>query len=113
MTPLTTVSARYMPSQPRLWRAEEKVSEPLVELVQHKAASECRFDRLAGRGVDTVDEQCTFEQNRTDSLGSLAILFGEVQDDVGADIEALHFASFHYDSCCDYSYLYRFEAWVR
>ena len=30
--------------------------EPLVELVQHKGASECRFDRLAGVGIDTEDE---------------------------------------------------------
>ncbi len=38
---------------------------------------------------------------------------GFVQDDVGSEVLALRFASFHYDSCCDYSYLYRIEAWVR
>jgi hypothetical protein len=37
--------------------------EPLVEIFQHKAGSECRFDRLAGVGVDTTDEFCAFEQD--------------------------------------------------
>jgi hypothetical protein len=37
--------------------------EPLVEMFQLKAGSECRFDRLAGLGVGTTDELCTFEQN--------------------------------------------------
>ncbi len=36
--------------------------EPLVEIHQVKGNSECRFDRLAGLGVDTEDELCTFEQ---------------------------------------------------
>ncbi|HSP97253.1 MAG TPA: DUF3604 domain-containing protein, partial [Candidatus Dormibacteraeota bacterium] len=36
--------------------------EPLVEIYQSKGGSECRFDRLAGRGVGTEDELCTFEQ---------------------------------------------------
>jgi hypothetical protein len=36
--------------------------EPLVELHQQKGNSECRFDRLAGRGVGTEDELCSFEQ---------------------------------------------------
>ncbi len=36
--------------------------EPLVEIHQNKGNSECRFDRLAGRGVETNDELCTFEQ---------------------------------------------------
>ena len=36
--------------------------EPLVEIFQAKGGSECRFDRLAGRGVGTTDELCTFEQ---------------------------------------------------
>jgi hypothetical protein len=57
--------------------------EPLVEMIQHKAASECRFDRLAGRGVDTADELCTFEQNKTDNLNSLAVFQGEVQTERG------------------------------
>jgi hypothetical protein len=37
--------------------------EPLVEIFQHKAGSECRFDRLAGAGTDTTDELCAFEQD--------------------------------------------------
>lgn len=53
--------------------------EPLVELVQHKAASECRFDRLAGRGLDTEDELCDFEQVVADNLAMLGTLHGEVQ----------------------------------
>jgi hypothetical protein len=36
--------------------------EPLAEIFQSKGGSECRFDRLAGRGVGTTDELCTFEQ---------------------------------------------------
>ncbi len=36
--------------------------EPLAEIFQQKGGSECRFDRLAGVGVDTADELCTFEQ---------------------------------------------------
>jgi hypothetical protein len=36
--------------------------EPLVELHQQKGNSECRFDRLAGRGVGTEDELCAYEQ---------------------------------------------------
>ncbi len=38
--------------------------EPLVELHQLKGNSECRYDRLAGRGVGTTDELCAFEQLR-------------------------------------------------
>ena len=36
--------------------------EPLAEIFQIKGGSECRYDRLAGRGVGTADELCTFEQ---------------------------------------------------
>lgn len=36
--------------------------EPLAEIFQIKGGSECRFDRLAGRGVGTEDELCAFEQ---------------------------------------------------
>ena len=36
--------------------------EPLVEIFQVKGGSECRFDRIANAGLDTVDELCTFEQ---------------------------------------------------
>jgi hypothetical protein len=37
--------------------------EPLVEIHQIKGNSECRYDRLAGAGVGTNDELCTFEQD--------------------------------------------------
>ncbi len=59
--------------------ADRTYFEPLVELVQHKAASECRFDRLAGRGVATEDELCDFEQVVADNLSMLGTVFGEVQ----------------------------------
>jgi hypothetical protein len=36
--------------------------EPLVELFQLKGNSECRFDLIAGEGVGTSDELCSFEQ---------------------------------------------------
>ena len=38
--------------------------EPLVEIHQIKGNSECRFDLLAGEGVGTADELCSFEQLR-------------------------------------------------
>ena len=53
--------------------------EPLVELVQHKGAGECRFDRLLGRGVATEDELCDFEQIRSDNLAMLGSVFGELR----------------------------------
>jgi Protein of unknown function (DUF3604) len=60
--------------------------EPLVELVQHKAASECRFDRLLDRGVATEDELCDFEQVQTDNLSMLGTVFGEVRTDDAAPV---------------------------
>ncbi len=57
--------------------------EPLVELIQHKASSECRFDRLLGRGVATEDELCTFEQAPSDNLAMLGTVYGEMQTEVG------------------------------
>ncbi|MDJ0787086.1 MAG: DUF3604 domain-containing protein, partial [Myxococcota bacterium] len=36
--------------------------EPVFEVMQQKGASECRFDRQAGAGVNTADELCSFEQ---------------------------------------------------
>jgi len=51
--------------------------EPVVELIQHKAASECRFDRLAGKGVGTTDELCDFEQVEADNLSMLGSVHGE------------------------------------
>lgn len=55
--------------------------EPLVELVQHKGASECRFDRLLGRGVATEDELCDFEQIESDNLSMLGTVFGKIRID--------------------------------
>jgi Protein of unknown function (DUF3604) len=42
--------------------ANRQIWEPLVEITQHKGASECRFDTRFGAGVGTSDEQCAFEQ---------------------------------------------------
>ena len=73
-------------------QAEERLFfEPLVELIQHKAASECRFDRLLGRGVATEDELCTFEQAQSDNLAMLGTVYGEMQTEVG---EAVSIADF-------------------
>jgi hypothetical protein len=49
--------------------------EPLVEIFQIKAGSECRFDRLAGIGTDTEDELCSFEQrlNADETPGSMPL----------------------------------------
>jgi len=49
--------------------ARRRRLEPLVEIFQHKAGSECRFDRLAGTGADTADELCAFEQDPRDRQG--------------------------------------------
>ena len=38
---------------------------------------------------------------------------GETQDSAGANIDTLRFSSLMHDNCCDYSYLYMFEFWVR
>ena len=53
--------------------------EPVVELVQHKGASECRYDRLRGLGLDTTDEACDFEQIAADNLNMLGSVHGEVR----------------------------------
>ena len=58
--------------------------EPLVELVQHKGASECRFDRLAGAGLGTEDELCTFEQVPGDNLAMLGTVNGVVRTELAA-----------------------------
>ncbi len=59
--------------------ADRLFFEPVVELLQHKAASECRFDRLEGRGVLTEDELCDFEQTPADNLSMLGSVHGEIQ----------------------------------
>jgi hypothetical protein len=66
--------------------------EPLVELVQHKGASECRFDRLAGRGVGTEDELCGFEQVVADNLTMLGSVHGEVRAASAAPVPIDEFA---------------------
>jgi len=40
---------------------ERQLFEPLVEVIQHKGASECRFDPFFGAGTATTDEECSFE----------------------------------------------------
>jgi hypothetical protein len=59
--------------------ADSRFFEPVVELVQHKGASECRFDRLAGAGVGTSDEACDFEQVVADNLSMLGAVEGKVR----------------------------------
>lgn len=66
--------------------------EPVIELTQHKASSECRFDRLRGIGVDTEDELCDFEQAVADNLGMLGTLHGEVATDRAAPVDIEDFA---------------------
>jgi len=66
--------------------------EPLVELVQHKAASECRFDRLLGRGVATEDELCDFEQVPADNLSMLGTVYGEMRAETGKMVAIDDFA---------------------
>ena len=53
--------------------------EPVVELVQHKGASECRYDRLRSLGVDTTDELCDFEQIPADNLNMMGTVHGKVR----------------------------------
>jgi len=60
---------------------DRRFFEPVVEIVQHKGASECRFDRLEGRGVGTTDELCDFEQVRADNLTMLGSVHGEIMTD--------------------------------
>jgi len=57
--------------------------EPVVEITQHKGSSECRFDRLAGRGLGTTDELCTFEQYESDNLQAMGVLYGELRSEGG------------------------------
>ncbi|KEQ17326.1 hypothetical protein GZ78_16070 [Endozoicomonas numazuensis] len=66
--------------------------EPLVELVQHKAASECRYDRLAGRGVQTQDELCDFEQTVADNLSMLGTVYGKVMAEGAKPVPVDEFA---------------------
>jgi hypothetical protein len=72
--------------------AERLFFEPLVELTQHKASSECRFDRLAGRGLFTEDELCDFEQVVADNLTMLGSVHGEVRTETAAPVPIDEFA---------------------
>jgi len=66
--------------------------EPVVELVQHKGASECRYDRLRGLGLDTVDESCDFEQIPADNLNMLGSVHGEVRTERARAVPIEQFA---------------------
>ena len=72
--------------------ADRVFFEPLVELVQHKGASECRFDRVAGIGLATEDELCGFEQVVADNLTMLGSVHGEVLAPEAAPVPIADFA---------------------
>jgi hypothetical protein len=72
--------------------ADSRFFEPVVELVQHKGASECRFDRLAGAGLATSDEACDFEQLVADNLSMLGSVEGEVRTARAAPVALADFA---------------------
>ncbi|MEH6593740.1 MAG: DUF3604 domain-containing protein, partial [Halioglobus sp.] len=67
--------------------------EPVVEITQHKGSSECRYDRLAQRGLGTTDEQCTFEQYESDNLQAMGVLYGELRAEGGKPVDLDNFAS--------------------
>ena len=66
--------------------------EPVAEIIQHKGASECRYDRLAGLGVLTTDELCDFEQIDSDNLHMLGSVEGEMRSDRGLAVPINQFA---------------------
>ncbi|MDG2459820.1 MAG: DUF3604 domain-containing protein [Luminiphilus sp.] len=66
--------------------------EPVAEIIQHKGASECRFDRLVGQGVLTQDELCDFEQIDSDNLHMLGSVNGVMRSDRGQAIAIGQFA---------------------
>jgi len=73
--------------------ADRLFFEPVVEITQHKGSSECRYDRLAGRGLGTTDEQCTFEQYESDNLQAMGVLYGELRSEGGKPVALEQFAS--------------------
>ncbi|HPG27460.1 MAG TPA: DUF3604 domain-containing protein, partial [Myxococcota bacterium] len=73
--------------------ADRLFFEPVVELVQHKGASECRFDRMVGRGVGTEDELCSFEQVVSDNLTMLGSVHGEVMAETAAPVPVDEFGT--------------------
>ena len=66
--------------------ADRLFFEPVVELTQHKGSSECRYDRLAGRGLFTEDELCTHEQVVADNLTMLGSVHGVVRTERAAAV---------------------------
>ncbi|NND82385.1 MAG: DUF3604 domain-containing protein [Gammaproteobacteria bacterium] len=72
--------------------ADRLFFEPVVELTQHKGASECRFDKLAGIGLDTTDELCNFEQVAADNLTMLGSVHGEVRTERARAVPMQEFA---------------------
>ena len=48
--------------------ADRAFFEPLVEVYQHKASSECYYNPLFGTGVGTSDEECGFEKTILSNL---------------------------------------------
>jgi len=66
--------------------------EPVVEITQHKGASECRFDRLVGIGLDTSDELCDFEQVVADNLTMLGSVHGKIRTDRASAVPIEDFA---------------------
>ena len=66
--------------------------EPVAEIVQHKGASECRYDRLLGAGVLTRDELCDFEQIDSDNLHMLGSVEGEMRSERGLAVPLEAFA---------------------
>jgi len=66
--------------------------EPVVELSQHKGLSECRFDRLAGIGLNTTDELCNFEQVVADNLTMLGSVHGKLRTERAAAVPIENFA---------------------
>ncbi len=66
--------------------ADRLFFEPLVELTQHKGSSECRFDRLVGRGLSTEDELCTDGQVVADNLTMLGTVNGVVMAETAAPV---------------------------
>jgi hypothetical protein len=72
--------------------ADSRFFEPVVELVQHKGASECRYDRLVGAGVGTADEACDFEQIAGDNLSMLGSVEGKVRTEEARAVPIERFA---------------------
>ena len=66
--------------------------EPVAEIIQHKGASECRYDRLRGAGVLTEDELCDFEQIDSDNLHMLGTVEGKMRSERGLSVPVEQFA---------------------